>query len=376
MDISGHILRRGVSTYLGQPRDDNNPPEGIVYQIPTWVMVMVATTVFGFLFVMTMIDYTFGRLVPTLVMIESPDALFEPLPTIDPDSDEAINPNAALEAQPVAVKQAAITSSFRKTLKHLQAKGGLPSRFRGFSIFLVNSILFSIISSSLSAIPLVPSTVAAVLASVLLANFSMAWTHIVISDPNPKPWFRRLPSMRLYKKIVTPAAILAVAEQLSVLLPATLAKVYDFGKLKETAPTMSGGRTVVVGLEGFSIFIFGLVLAFFFVLPANVVLTRVQASLLDDAEESIVPFDRSFGGKVVPEIVGGTGIIGMVDAWKTFDWASRIRLVKSYAKVLLMQIGVIILFVIVVVIEVFAIAHLDLKKILPGDGNNGGDSEI
>ena len=65
-----------------------------------------------------------------------------------------------------------------------------------------------------------------------------------------------------------------------------------------------------------------------------------------------------------------------IRAWKTFDWASRIRLVKSYAKVLLMQIGVTILFVIVVVIEVFAIARLDLKKILPGDGNNGSDGEI
>jgi hypothetical protein len=373
MDVSGHLLRRGVSAYLNQPRDDPNAPEKIVYKVPTWVMLMVATTVIGFLFIMLMIDYTFGRLIPALLMIESPDALFEPLPTIDPDSDEVLNAGAAPEVEPVVVKQVAITSSFRKTLKLLQAKGGIPARFRGFSIFFVYGILFAMISGPLSAIPYVPSSVGAVIASVLLANFSMAWTHIVISEPSPKPWFRRLPSMRQYTKIVGPAAILAVAEQLSVLLPATLAKVYNFGKLKDTAPTMSGGETVVVGLESFSIFVFVLVLAFIFVLPANVVLTRVQASLLDDAEETIVPFDRSFGGKVVPEIVGGTGIIGMVDAWKTFDWAARIRLVKAYAKVLLMQITVTILFVIVLVIEIFAIARLDLKKVLPGDGKGDGD---
>jgi hypothetical protein len=65
MDISGHILRRGVSTYLSQPRDDNNPPEGIVYQIPTWVVVMLATTVLGFFFVLLMVG---GTLLPAMIL--------------------------------------------------------------------------------------------------------------------------------------------------------------------------------------------------------------------------------------------------------------------------------------------------------------------
>ena len=65
MYFSGHILGRGVSTYLSQPRDGNNPPEGITYQIPTWVMVMVATTVFGFFFILLMVG---GTLLPAMIL--------------------------------------------------------------------------------------------------------------------------------------------------------------------------------------------------------------------------------------------------------------------------------------------------------------------
>jgi hypothetical protein len=40
--------------------------------------------------------------------------------------------------------------------------------------------------------------------------------------------------------------------------------------------------------------------------PADVTLTRVQASLLPDIEETIVPFDQTFCEKVVPEVIGGS----------------------------------------------------------------------
>ena len=73
------------------------------------------------------------------------------------------------------------------------------------------------------------------------------------------------------------------------------------------------------------------------IIPANVALKRVQASMLPEEDESIVPFDRTFGGKVIPEVVGGSGKIGMLTAWKTFDWNARVRLLKIYAKVAVMQ---------------------------------------
>jgi hypothetical protein len=320
------------------------------------------------------ISYTFGRLIPTLLIIESPDALFEPLPTIDPDAP--LDPNAPAEQEVTAIKQKPITSSFRKTLKHLQSKGGYPARFRGFALYLVYSILFTIISAPLSAIPIVGQTVGIFVASILLANVSLAWTHIVISEPSAKPWFRRIPGLQAWKKIAVPTAVFGLATQLASLPPLILAKIFGLNKLKETGPDMTSGQQGIVALEGFAIAVLSLVLFLVLVLPANVMLTRVQASLLDDAEETIVPFDRSFGGKVVPEIVGGGGVISMRDAWNTFDWASRFRLVKAYAKLILLHFLVWFVFIIVVVIEILLIARLDPQKIFPGKGEKGGDSEI
>ena len=84
--------------------------------------------------------------------------------------------------------------------------------------------------------------------------------------------------------------------------------------------------------------------------------------MLPDEDESIVPFDRSFGGKVEPEDVGGSGCVGMLDAWKTFDWAARIRLIKLYAKVFALQITTMFLFLGVLVGELKLVMGDDLNK--------------
>ena len=85
--------------------------------------------------------------------------------------------------------------------------------------------------------------------------------------------------------------------------------------------------------------------------------------MLPEEDESIVPFDRTFAGKVVPEIVGGTGSIGMLDAWKTFDIPSRIRLIKLYAKVFAVQLATTIMFVMVVVAELRVAMGDDFQKV-------------
>jgi hypothetical protein len=75
----------------------------------------------------------------------------------------------------------------------------------------------------------------------------------------------------------------------------------------------------------------------------------VQASLLPGSEETIVPFDRTFGGKVM---VGGSGVVGMLDAWRSFGWSSRIRLLRVYAKLWAIQIALLVFFMITLFAEV------------------------
>lgn len=304
-------------------------------------------------------------------MIESPQALlFEPLPLEDTDS---ITKNT--EPELLLVKEQPITSSFRRTIKHLHSIGGFRARFRGFAIFTVYNIALAWVSQMLGYLPLLPRFIAPALATIALANVSMAWTHIVISEPSPLPWYKRLPPTRLYKKIVGPAAVLAVAEQLAITLPSGLAFVYGMGFSNPTDFSMADQKFLV--LKSLSIMLVTLATAVLLVFPANVMLTRVQASLLNDSEEAIVPFDRSFGGKVIPEIVGGTGVLGCVDAWKTFDWNARVRLVKTYAKVFAINMALSIFFFMAFVSELVLIVGMsDLKKMIPSDGKGDEDTSL
>ena len=105
-----------------------------------------------------------------------------------------------------------------------------------------------------------------------------------------------------------------------------------------------------------------ILIAVLVVIPAHVTLKRVQASMLPEEDEAIVPFDRTFGGKVVPEILGGSGAVSMFDAWKTFDRSARVRLLKLYAKIFLVQLFTTILFIMVVFGELRVIMGDDLRK--------------
>jgi len=362
MQLSGSLIRRGLEAHK---------EHGDKINIPTWGAVMLVSTAIIYMLTMFMIEYTFGRVIPTLVMIESPqDSIsFEPLPTEDLDS--------TIKDPEQPPKPQLITSSFRRTLQHL---GGFSSRFRGLGIFIVNALAVQWIAGMLSVLPIInilPRGFANIIALVLCAQLSLTWTHIVISEPSPKTWFRRLAPVKMWKKVAIPTAIFALAEQVAVYIPiymSVLAGLVD-KDAKQIADLTPGQKTAMT-FKAFGILVFGLLLTFLIVIPANVTLTRVQASLLVDTEETIVPFDRSFGGKVIPEIVGGTGMIGMLDAWKTFDWAARVRLVKTYLKVLGMQMAVSFLFTMVLVSQLFIIAGRDWSKLIPEDGGNKNKIDV
>ena len=83
--------------------------------------------------------------------------------------------------------------------------------------------------------------------------------------------------------------------------------------------------------------------------------------MLPEEDESIVPFDRTFAGKVKPEILGGSGAVSMLNAWKTFDRSARIRLMKLYLKVFLVSVFTTVMFIMVLVGEVRLIMGDEFK---------------
>ncbi len=104
------------------------------------------------------ISYTYGHLLPTLCMIESPETeAYVPVDTIEPTdgAPPAYSPahapkpvhrtpndldddaDADADAEILLVRNKPYTASIRQTILHLRARAGYWSRFRGLSVFLV-----------------------------------------------------------------------------------------------------------------------------------------------------------------------------------------------------------------------------------------------
>jgi hypothetical protein len=196
----------------------------------------------------------------------------------------------------------------------------------------------------------------------------MTWTHIVISDPSPLPWYKRIPSIQAWKKIAGPTAVVAIAHEATVLLTLFLAIALSSGLSQESIMAMTSSERKILAAQGISILALCLALRALIVLPAKVSLTRVQASLLAPETETIVPFDRTFKGKFDTE---SDQALGMRDAWSTFDWNDRVRLVKAYAKVVAMSSFVSALFFAAIVGELILIMGNDIQKFLPKKGEDG-----
>ena len=276
----------------------------------------------------------------------------------------------AIEPELLLVKTQPITTNLRGTVQHLRAKAGRFSRFRGLQIAMVLHVVHHLVFrlfTSLAPSAMLTEPLAFIAATVLLSRMKMTWTHVVISAPSTKRWWRRIPNRKMLRKIAGPTALFAIAEQMTIYLPAVLFRAYNLHKYIQSPEhfgDISDAERNAVLLQLFTVGMVGLATATLVLFPTNVSLKRVQASMLPEQDESIVPFDRTFGGKVKPEILGGSGKVGMLDAWKTFDWAARIRLVKVYAKVMVLQAAVTILFGMIVFGELKMIMGDTLDKLL------------
>ena len=295
-------------------------------------------------------------------MIETPTATaFE---TEFTDSDEVDAPlisqdqksekTKLVEADLFLVKQKPITSKIRTTMKHLRAQEGPLARFRGLHVSIIYHLLHGAIvgffSSHIIVHPLARPFIA-IFASIALCRLQMTWTHIVISKSSDKSWFSRVPSRTAVRNILIPTAVFAVAEQATIYVPGALLLLATQAFNEEVNENVGRAQNIAL-LEMFLIGLIGIGIFVLVVIPADVTLKRVQASMLPEENESIVPFDRTFAGKVKPEILGGSGAVSMLDAWKSFDRSARIRLMKLYLKVFLVSIFTTIMFAMVFIGEV------------------------
>ncbi|KAI9837931.1 MAG: hypothetical protein M1838_004709 [Thelocarpon superellum] len=381
--ITSHLARRAVQAYDDSRVNGVSPDfdqflsilEG--FKPPAWFMPVFIGTLVAWMTVALSIRYTVGDVMATLAMVETPATEMD-LPT-DADADEdADEPDAPLlskdekamgtekvkptPGERLGVKPAPITSSIRGTARHLRAQAGRFARFRGIGLYVIYNLALFHLAAFIR--PISPSHyVADGAATVLVAPLMMIWTHVVISKPSSKAWFRRLPSRLAVIKVLPATTLFALAEQVALGLPERLHYRLGLNRVPLDLTTMSAAEAHqaagVVTAKALAVFAACLFSFVMILIPAGVTLTRVQASLLPDSEETIVPIDRTFNGAVTPELVGGTGKLAILSAWRTFDWAARIRLMKLYAKILIIQLTLAIIFLTIIATET-AVAASDL----------------
>lgn len=232
-----------------------------------------------------------------------------------------------------------ITSKIRTTIRHVTSQTGFFGRWRGIVPAFVYSFMKLFWSGMLvQKLPMFPGQnfFVSVIVSVALANIHMAYLHAVISLPTSQRWYQRLGDLKTFKALTAPHAFAVTAAYIVIWLTASAVALAGLGNAalyaSDADPTYS---YACMPLSLLAVVLFGITLTVFIYIPAVVSVIRVEASLLPDEHETIVPFDRSFGGLVVPAILGGSGAISFSDAWKTFNGEARRRVIKLYAKIFL-----------------------------------------
>jgi hypothetical protein len=173
------------------------------------------------------------------------------------------------------------------------------------------------------------------IAGMLLATWQMAWVHRVIANKALRSSSRRMLGLRHWPRIAPAAALYNLLRCAPFSLPIVAA-----------GPAGAGWTPVAVvtsqGYKGFLRFLAIYILLAVFLplasIPAKGIFTRVAASMLPDEDDPIVPFDPHFGGKMKSGIVGGSGKLGLRDAWTTFDRPARTRFVKVILEALAIEV--------------------------------------
>ncbi|KZM28473.1 uncharacterized protein EKO05_0006025 [Ascochyta rabiei] len=369
------FVKRAVSNGEGEGEGDG---EGV--QIPVWGIVLLGVSFYAAIIAMSLLSYMLKEVIATLCMVETPHAAITVSPSEEPASKD--EKEGLLETGPTItlVHQKPITSSIRGTIKHVVANAGRFARFRGFKIHALYSLVFALAVNFFSAFffSLFPTglpgqaVIVSALAGAAVANVHAAWTHKVVSLPSEATFWQRIPGKAHWKTLAPAAAISTAMPYISLYLTGGVAIFLGLHKLdQDNLEQYTRGQWMCLAARVLATIVFAIFTTLFLCIPAIVTQVRIESSILPEDQDTIVPFDRTFGGKVVSQMLGGSGKIGFFGAWRSFNWEARRRLLKLYVK-----IGAIMMFAMFVVghvlaFEVFAVMGPQLGEFLAKAGHDG-----
>ncbi|KAK7218627.1 hypothetical protein V2G26_006630 [Clonostachys chloroleuca] len=320
--------------------------QAILVQLPWWTPIVFFINVLLIVPIVFCLDYTLQTLYPTFVIVEDENAPdFEPLVPKSPK-----NGKSGDEEEDVPVTPVPVSNSIRSIYRLLRANGGFFANFRGLSVYLVERFVTVIILHSTIRclglyLGLILGPVLHLLCNLLLAQLSTAWVHIVITPASPLRWWRRLPAFSTTVKAVWgPMFLFSIASFLAEWAPFVIAKAVHFPLGFHAAMVAQDGQKPTLGfaclllVKYFAVLAGSILAVILLIVPTRMILVRVQASLLPVDEDAIVPFDRSFGGRVQTALVGGRGFATITDVWSTFSRAVMGRLIKLHVKVIAINV--------------------------------------
>ena len=297
-------------------------------------------------------------------MIETPTATAIIRTSEEPKSEKELDSAPLIEQELLLIKNPPVTSNLHTTISHIRSIAGPFALFRGFHVLAFYALAFHALSSCF--LHLFPyqsaffSSIVFVVTSTLLCRFHATWTHIAISNPSPKRWYRRVPDRTLFRKLAGPTFVAATVEQIAVFVPLKLYNEFQLQRYvtdPQALAALTDAERITVWVHFVLVLLAGLTTTLVLLIPAHAALNRVQASLLPEEDTAIVPFDRTFGGKVIPE-----GRLTLKEAWKSFDLGTKVRVYKVYAKVAAMQGALLVGFVLVCAVEMRLVLGDQLDK--------------
>ncbi|GIJ85572.1 hypothetical protein Asppvi_004431 [Aspergillus pseudoviridinutans] len=275
--------------------------------------------------------YTYGVVVATLAAIEAPNA--DAYNSLNANSDHD-KPAGGMEPALGDATSKPITTDLQTAEKHLRQHTGCWYRYRGLSMALTHRLVkvFLIRIAPLQDTNLFGWFVYNAVIETLLSNLHVALLHIIISRPSPKRFYQRIPGLSSWIQIAPIAALSSVATSADFYLPLGLIRFFGERDGSHAIPKATGLCEIVI------ILISTALLYFAAVAPARAIFIRVAASMLPEQDKPIVAFDRTFGGKVIPVVLGGSGKVSIPDAWRSFHWAARVRYLNAFAKAFALQV--------------------------------------
>jgi len=337
------------------------------WELPsTGVTLLVIGNWIVFLPIFLVLLYSLQHVYPTLAAVEDPLPAYEALPLNDDGSPKSDN-DPIHTAQPGRP----ITSSLRATNRLIRSLGGWLSNFRGLGYSVLIGTLTVLTTLVIALLPFVPLRLAHLFALIATAPLSTTWVHLVITGPSARSFSKRIPPIKkVYLATWFPTFLLWAAAHASVVLPGLLAYAIGLDIGPQTHPSQPDqpdqpGLPPATGSNiGKAIAVLGVTLGLqaLLLIPADTALRRVQASLLPPDEDTIVPFDRSFAGRVEPEVVSGKGFATFGAAIKTITPASWVRIYLLRIKVFFVTMAAYTVMALVFVVQLLIVNKVSGSK--------------